>query len=219
MEGTDEKLDRLRSETQKLKRTEAEVKAQLKKAKAQGERERRVWQLSPFMLHVVLIAYALCDYQSPAAIKFLAATGRKRSWPEKSEADLQDVVETVFLECDTEEFTELADQANPKDPEAFKVAAQHSEEWKMAVYVANQNVQLGLAHSTDSLVHRWRHHTAAYPEVSRPADPGTMAEGKARKWAQRWRIRWGAKHAAILIRDELPVEETRSKAGPSKSGK
>ena len=92
-----------------------------------------MWQLSTFMLHVVLITYALCDYQSPAAIRFLAVTGRKRSWPEKSESELQDLVDTVFLECDMEEFTELRDRANPLDPEAFKVAAQHTEEWKMAI--------------------------------------------------------------------------------------
>ena len=125
----------------------------------------------------------------------------------------------MFLECDPEDFTNLADKANPKDPEAFKVAAQHTEEWKMAVYVAHQNGQLGLAPSTESLLHRWRQCRAAYPEASRPADPGTVAENKARKWAHRWRIRWGAKHAAIRLRDELPLDETRSKAGPKKGSR
>ena len=214
MEGMGDKLQRLKGEQQQLKRQEAEVKAQLKKARVQGDREKRGWQLTVFMSHVVLIAYALCDYQAPAAIQFLVGTGRKRRWPEKSEAELQDLVECLFLECDTEDFTNLADKANPKDPEAFKVAAQHTEEWKLAVHVADQNVRLGIAPSTESLLNLWKHRRAAYHEASRPSDPGSVAEDKARQWARRWRLRQGAKHGAVRVRDELTVGETRSKAGP-----
>ena len=90
----------------------------------------------------------------------------------------------------------------------------HTEDWKMAVHVADHNVRLGIAPSTESLLHRWRDRRAAYPEACRPADLGSVSEDKARQWARRWRLRWGARHGAIRVRDELPVGEARSKAGP-----
>ena len=82
----------------------------------------------------------------------------------------------------------------------------------MAVFVEEQNVQLGLAPSTEFLLDRWRQRRLMYPEASRPLDPGLVVESKARKWAQRWRIRWGARHGRIRVLDELPVQEAREKA-------
>ena len=213
MEEPDSQLERLESDRRQLKRKAAEVKTALKKAKRKEETARRAWQLTTFMSHVVLIAYALCDYQSPAAIRYLVVAGRKRGWPEKSESELQELVESMFLECDTEVFTDLADKAHPSDPQAFQVAAQHSEEWKMAAYVRDQNVRLGLAPSTESLLHRWGSRRAAYPEASGPADFGTVVEPKARKRMQRWRGRWGAQIGTVRLREELPLGESRSKAG------
>ena len=200
MEGEDDKLDRLQAEARELKQKGASLKAQSKKAKELREREERKWRLSTFMKHVVLISYALCNYKAPAATKYLTITGRKRKWPDRTEAELEELVETLFLECETEEFTELADQANPKD-------------------VEDQNARLGLAPSTESLLDRWRQRAAAYPEESRPRDPGLVTESKARKWAFKWRGKWGAKHGAIKVLDEIPAGEARSKArtqGPKK---
>ena len=216
MEDASGKVDRLRSERVEMKRSEASLKAQLKKAKGAAkelrERAERAWRLSTFMLHVVLIAYALCEYKAPAAIKFLTNTGRKRRWPEKPESELQQLVEDAFLECDLDEFANLSSKDSPTDPEAFAAAARYSEEWAMAFFVEDQNARLGLAPSTEFLLDRWRQRRLMYPEASRPLDPGLVVESKARKWAQRWRIRWGARHGRIRVRDELPVEEARAKA-------
>ena len=63
------------------------------------------------------------------------------------------------------------------------------------------------------MLHRWRSSRAAYPEASGPADPGTVAEPKARKWMQRWRARWAAKMGTIRLREELPLGEARDNAG------
>ena len=212
MADPDGKLDRLLAERAEMKRGQASLKAQIKKAKVLREREGRAWLLSTFALHVVLITYALCEYKAPAAVKFLATTGRKRRWPEKPEPELQELVENLFMECEANELAELADEDDPKHPEAFAVAVRYSEEWKMAAFVEDQNVRLGLAPTTESLLHRWECTRAKYPEVFRPMDPGLVAEARARKWAQRWKVRWGAKHGAIRVRDELPLEETRTKA-------
>ena len=185
------KVDHLLAEREEMKRRKASLKAQLQKAKGLRERESRAWLLSTFVVHVVLIAYALCEYQAPAAIKFLVITGRKRRWPEKSECELQELVENLFLECDETELAELADQQGPTHPQAFVVAARYSEEWKMAVFVQDQNSRLGVAPTTESLLHRWQCTRATYAATLRPMDPGLVAEPKARKWAHRWRVRWG----------------------------
>ena len=99
---------------------------------------------------------------------------------------------------------------------AFAAAVPYIEEWNMAAFVEDQNVRFGLAPSTESLLDRWRRRRAMYPEAFRPLDPGFVAEAKARKWAHRFRARWGAWHGGIRVRDELPLEETRTKAGPEK---
>ena len=209
-----DKLKRLQAERVAMKRREASLKAQLKKAKEVVKREERAWRLSTCMLHVVLIIYALCEYKAPAAIKFLMVSGRKRRWPDKPGSELQEIVENMFLQCDTDELAGLTDQDNPTDPDAFATAAKYIEEWNMVAFVEDQNVRLGLAPSTESLLDRWRRRRAMYPEAFRPLDPGFVAEAKARKWAQRWRTRWGARHGGIRVRDELPLEETRAKASP-----
>ena len=99
---------------------------------------------------------------------------------------------------------------------AFAAAVPYIEEWNMAAFVEDQNVRFGLAPSTESLLDRWRRRRAMYPEAFRPLDPGFVAEAKARKWAHRFRARWGVWHGGIRVRDELPLEETRTKAGPEK---
>ena len=213
MEDSDSKLGELKAQGKALKKQEAELKAQLRKAKQLQEREGQVWKLSNFMVHVVLIAYALCDYQTPAASKYLVVTGRKRRWPEKTEAELHELVESIFLECDEPELWDLADTSNPTDPTAFAVALRYSEEWKMATYVADQNANLGLAPSTGSLLDRWRQRRTMYPEATRPPDPGPVVENKGRCWARRWRRKWALKYGAIRVRDEIPVGEARGKAG------
>jgi len=212
MEDFSGKVDRLLTERDEAKKREAKLKAQLKKEKALRERKERAWQLSTLMSHVVLITYVLCDYNTPAAVKYLAFTGRKRRWPEKTDSDLEGLVVQKFMDCNLDELWDLANKDNPKDPEAFKVAVRYIEEAKLADYVEDQNNRLGFAPPTESLLDRWRERRAMYPEAFRPVDAGLVAEARARKFAHRWRIRWNAWHGGIRVRDELPPEETRAKA-------
>jgi hypothetical protein len=214
MEQEDEadRLDQLRAERVEIKKREKMLKAQLQQAKKVQEQSERAWKLSAFMIHVVLISYALCEYKAPAAVKYLTVTGRKRKWPERTESELKEMVERLFVECDVDKLADLTSKASPAEPDAFAVAARLSEEWAMATFVEDCNLRLGLAPSTDSLLHRWRQQSASYPEAVRPRDIGVVSEARARKWAQRWRERWNAWYGGIRIRDEVPVEEARAKA-------
>ena len=176
---------------------------------------RRTHKLFGFVCRVQS-SLGCSDYKAPAAMKFLTMTGRKRRWPEKPESELEELVEDVFMQCDTNELAGLADKDSSTDPTAFAAAVPYIEEWNMAAFVEDQNVRFGLAPSTESLLDRWGRRRAMYPEAFRPLDPGFVAEAKARKWAHRFRARWGAWHGGIRVRDDLPLEETRTKAGPEK---
>ena len=59
-------------------------------------------------------------------------------------------------------------------------------------------------------------HCLAWPTLGRcffcRMDLGLVAEAKGREWAHRWRVCWGARHGAIRVRDEQPLEETKTKA-------
>ena len=129
MSGAAGKVDQLEMDRRELKKKEAELKAQLKKAKQVEERAERAWQLGGFLVRVVLIVFSLCNYDTPAAVQYLEMAGRKRRWPERPKAELQELVENLFLECGTEEFTDLANTSSPKDPKAFREAVRYSEEW------------------------------------------------------------------------------------------
>jgi hypothetical protein len=213
MSGADGKLDQLKMEKQELKRKEMEVRAQMKRAKRLEENAGRAWQLSVFMTHVVLIAYSLCNYSTPAAVKYLAIAGRRRRWPARPEAELHELVEHVFLECDPDELAELASIRNPKHPAAFAEAVKYSERWELAGFVAQQNEDLGLAPSTESLLDRWNSRRAKYPEAVRPPDAGSIAEVRGRLFGCRFRKQWGVKHGALRVRDDIPVPEMRGKVG------
>ena len=166
---------------------------------------------------MVLIVFSLCNYDTAAAVQYLEMAGRKRRWPERPKAELQELVENLFLECDTEEETDLANISSPKDPKAFREAVRYSEEWQLSQFVAQQNVELGIAPSTASLLDRWNLRRTMYPEAARPPDAGSVAESRGRHFALRFRKRWGAKHGTIRVRDEIPVGEMRDKAGVSSS--
>jgi hypothetical protein len=213
MSGAGGTLDQLKMERQELKRKAGEVRAQMKRAKRLEESAGRAWQLSVFMTHVVLIAYSLCNYATPAAVKYLASTGRRRRWPERPEAELHELVENVFLECDPDELAELASIRNPKHPEAFAEAVKYSERWELAGFVAQQNEDLGIAPSTESLLDRWNSRRAIYPEAVRPPDAGSIAEVRGRLFGCRFRKHSGVKHGALRVRDDIPVPEMRDKAG------
>ena len=86
----------------------------------------------------------------------------------------------LFTEADVERLLDMADKDNSTEPEAFKVAARYFEECEMAAFVAEQNVTLGIAPSTEFLLDRWRVRRSMYPEACRPKDVGSVAENKGR---------------------------------------
>ena len=133
-----------------------ESKKAKQKVKDAKHAEARAWKLSSFLEHAALIIYSLSDYALEPVVKFLAANGRKRHWPEKSDGELQVLVENLFLGVDVSELTALTDMLEPTDVPAMKAALVYVEEFGLVEWTRRINIQTGVALSTESVRSIWR---------------------------------------------------------------
>jgi hypothetical protein len=106
----------------------AELKRVRRNAQAHEKAASRAWQLPPPLRRAALIAYALAGYRVEPAAKLLAANGRKRHWPDKTQGELFALVEALFLEVDEAELAGLADTEHPEDGDAMRIALPYVEE-------------------------------------------------------------------------------------------
>jgi hypothetical protein len=207
------------SELQQQKR---ELDAALAEGRRQEKRARlherdaqrsaaRSWQLGPFLAHTALIIYSLAGYTAAPAGKFILNAGRQRQWPDKTEEDLEKMVEDLFLDISLEELDALTDQGSPADERAMKKALAVVEEWKLVVWAKALNDR-GLAPSTSSVLQQLDSSCSRLPAEVRPRDVGSSDQTRARMWCLRWRSRWGARHGQIRVREDISVAEMMSKA-------
>ena len=88
-------------------------------------RKERAWRLVGKLRHEVLLIYWLAGDSSEAAEKHLAAAGRQRHWPNLPEGELRELIEDCFLQADLDELAALADETEPSDAAALRVARAH----------------------------------------------------------------------------------------------
>jgi hypothetical protein len=173
--------------------------------------EAKAWRLAPFLEHATLIIYTLTDYQIEPAIKFLGANSRKRHWPEKTEEELQALVEELFLAADLTELTALSDMVEPADVDAMKAALVYVQQWGLVDWTRRLNAQCGVAPSTESVLLRLEEKRLTIPEQVRPRAVGSACAVSARVWAGAWRKRWGGRHGRIRIRDDVSLPDLQRK--------
>lgn len=206
-----ELLSRRRELEGDLAATRHQLRGLRAQQKRQEQRGARAWQLSSRLRGVVLILYMLGDWRPEAAMRYLAAAGRKRKWPGREEEDLRELVEKAVLEADASELAGLGDLEAPTAPLAMKEAVAYLEEWRLKVWVEVQNQQKGVAPSTGCLLRRLEERRGSIPAVVRPVAVGFAEEAKARMWAMRWRRRWGGRHGRLRVRDDVGPQEMRDK--------
>ena len=216
-----DRLEELRNQKRELSEAYAEAGRELKRAKQQQrdrkKKEARAWVLSPVELNTMLIIYGLTDYTAAPAARFLWSCGRKHRWSEKTWEQLDAMAEEHFLKVDVVELADLTDMDDPSDVEAMKLALVFVEEWKLARWTTDLNVQHGVAPSTESVLQRYESQRVAVPETVRPRYRGTAQDVASRVWASAWRGRWGGKHARVRVREDIPLTELRSKVGSRNS--
>ena len=184
-----------------------------KQVKAAQKRLRSQWRFPLKQQRAALILYDKGQHGPAAATAFLAKVAEKRQWPEKPEDEVRLIPQGWFLEADVDEFAALCDAANPKDPAAMSLATKFWQEWSLAGWVEHSNFKKGVAPPTAAVLDRCEELRAAAPQSVRPLSKGTMAQGKARAWALRFRKRWGLVHGAIPTKDDISVQELSQKAG------
>ena len=189
-----------------------EVKAERQRQKDMQRRQANAWKLTAVLEHTVLIIYGLTGYAAEPAVNFLAACGRRRHWPEKSEEELETIVVDLFLKVDAVELAGLTDTEGPADPAAMVAALPVVEQWRLVAWTAGANTTKGVAPSTDALLHRLEVERLKLPEAVRPEPRGTVADSRAREWARRWRRRWGGRHGKLKICEAISVPDMQAKA-------
>lgn len=170
----------------------------------------RAWQLPVGVRHASLVAYVLAGYRSEPAVVYLQAIGRERHWPAKADGEVAALIEDLFLECEVERLAALTDAEVPEDAAAYAIASKYVKEWQAVEWVRSMNAEKGVAPSTASLLTRvkkgpprLRGHTSSW-------------SGSARSWACRWRRRWQGFYKKLRVREDVSLDETRSKAAMSR---
>ena len=209
-------LEELQAERRSLCGALAGVRQQMRverqRATDAEKRQASAWKLSPTLERTVLIIYALAGYAAEPAVKFLAGSGRRRHWPDKSDEELEDIVVDCFLHADAAEVASLIDTDAPADAAAMEVATRYVEQWRLVVWTRDANVKKGVAPSTDAVLQRLGESRLQLPDTVRPTPRGIVAEASARQWARRWRRRWGGRHAKLRVRGDVGLPDMRHKA-------
>jgi hypothetical protein len=213
-------LEQMHDQRADLNRALAEVRAATKHAKQREKDAKRkaanAWTLPTTLLHTLLIIYSLTGYAVEPCLKFLANSGRKRSWPEKTDEELETMLGDKFLSANLDDLLQLCSEEDPTDPGAMKAALVYVEEWRAVVWTRNLNLQHGLAPSTASVLGHLERNRLRLPAAVRPRSKGNCAQNNARKWIHDWRHRWGGRYSRIKVREDIPLPEMRQKVSRKK---
>ena len=167
--------------------------------------------LPPVISHGILIVYVLSDYDVTPACEFLRRYFKQKYAESLPEPELKKLVEDLFLRCNEDELAALTDRADPANREAMRKAEQFLLDYSLHRYVREQNMQKGVAPTTQMVLERKhfnenRHEGAAQQPMSHHA-----GHTKGRSWAWRWRSRWQVQWKAMRAIEDISVPERRAK--------
>jgi hypothetical protein len=187
------------------------IDAERRRAQRATQRSEKAWRLVGKLRNEVLLMYWLAACNAEAAVKHLEAAGRQRHWPRASEEFLTEMIENCFLHADVDELAALGDESAPSDAAAMRTACRCVADWRVAVWVRLMNEEKGVAPSTGRVLARTGAERARFAVAEQFQSLGSAADVRGRKWAHRWRLRWGGRIGKLRIQEPLSVEEMRSK--------
>ena len=194
------------------------TRAALKKARRtvadSARAEARQWVLNGTVANAVLCMYWLAGAVGPA-VKYLHSVARQRAWPQKSDADLSEMVAACFLDADISKLLQLTNPDTPLDENAAKVAACYVNQWKLHVWTLDLNVANGVAPTTRAVLRQCEQLRVSLGAVAHQPSRLCLSGASVRKWATRWRTRWGGRFAVLRSRDQPPLPEMAAKASVS----
>ena len=122
------------------------------------------------------------------------------------------MIYAAYAHADIDDVAALIDMDSPTDAAALSTAVNHVEQWRAVVWTKAQN-RLGVAPSTAAVIDHFEERRARLSASVRPAAWGSSASATSRRRVSRWRRRWGGRIANIRVREEVPLEDMRDKAG------
>ena len=191
---------------------------ELRRAQCAARAAARVrdWQLPVSVRNTAVIIYDLAGFKTEPVARFLATVGRQRGWRTKPDLAMTAFVEDMFIElmngAEAHAVAALVDVAEPSDVLAMRTAQRWAEEWNLFCWAELQNIERGVAPSTRALLAR----LTATRAAAGHAPPGTTSQSKVRKWATRFRRRWGGRFGSIPAKDCVPLPELMDKAFTSR---
>jgi len=179
-----------------------------------AKRREKNTNLSQWTLQTALLVALLLNYDFAAGAEWLHQRRRRGtqlpdgSCPEQTASSLED----FFLNCDVDELALWCDaEHSPLSRTVRKTASAFVHGHRLAQWVRQRNVQ-GAAVPVQTLVNKYNMgigSDASGLSSVLPAPPSMFSSG--RMWARRWRLKYGARHAAVKVEARLPVESLRQK--------
>jgi hypothetical protein len=210
-----EALDRSAADlSHALTETRRALKKERRKQRDADAAAARHWGMPAEMRRAVVIMYVIADHDATAAVGYLQGVQRMRGWPEREVVWIEQLVQHAYVVYAPDELVALTNQSAPSDPVAMRLAQKEVRDWRLDTWTRGLNYDHGLAVPTDALLRRAeRLRTSIQAEDGRPRALGTVADPKARQWAYRWRKKRGGRIGKVRIRELVPLEDMRRKAG------
>ena len=123
----------------RLSALRGDIKRAQAKARAKAKAQARVWDLGVALARVAVLIYWLADGVPDPAVVYLRQRGRQHHWPEKSDEELEDLLEQVFDRMPDAEILALADAESPLDEAALKAASRYGLQWRLRLWTLAQN--------------------------------------------------------------------------------
>lgn len=166
--------------------------------------------------HVVIISYALAEWDTEPAVKYLVAKAAQRQWPVRPDGEVARVVQDAFalaFDANPAHVLALCDTAAPSDEEAMRTALHYVEQWRVARWSAQLNREKGVEPSSEDCFIEHARRLEAHPEHVRPRSLASGKPGAMRMGGTRWRQLWSGSYAALPSREVIPLAGIRQKAG------
>lgn len=159
--------------------------------------------------NVALLVYFLASYNPEPASLFLARAFKRKYRDDSEQPPWERRVEDLFLECDEHQLAQDADKNVTPVPDTLKKAQAFLKEWNMFRYVRRQNLQQGVAPTTQMLLER--KHYEEWGTGRGMDEPMTHHAGheKGRVWAAKWRRRWNVRVKTLRAMEDISLEDKR----------
>ena len=175
-------------------------------------RLRQPWQLSDNVIRVLMLCYITSGYALEPPIKYLSWYASICRWPPKGTEELAALVEATFLSAGVSMLASLDDPICSEHDAAAKTASKYVEQWRLKQWVVDQNIECGVAPSTDAVLTQLHIDLEALDEHRRPPPVGNIMDVSARMWVHRWRIQWGGRYGSLPTTENSSMPDLRIRA-------